>query len=325
MFLGGSPGGQVDLVTIDGPLDKLQKYDLLVLPGWNTMTDENYQKLIAYVQNGGHLVLAATQCTNHITRDFLLQKKDFDFYHQGDLTGLCGIRVNSLAGPLGTITWSSGKSCTAKDLPGLSVDLVPGTTVLARSQSGSPVMVENTIGNGRVWTLVAGEYWGAPALDGFRAQLGDTLVAMHKGDLFVTGDCRDVDYHVYDLPDHTRRVVFLNTDWTRSGNEKKLTLHLAGKDIPLTVREGNLVDLLIAGNLSLMSEMPGSGARFVNQSGDLVTLSLSGTGHREFVLYGANKPEMESVDSDISLDNNIIKIDFGTQWEERIVQLRLGD
>jgi len=39
-FFGGSPHGKVDLISLDSTLEELLKYQLLVLPGWNTMTDE---------------------------------------------------------------------------------------------------------------------------------------------------------------------------------------------------------------------------------------------------------------------------------------------
>ncbi len=76
-FFGGSPYGQVDLVPGESPPEKLSKYRLLVLPGWNSMSEEMYERLIRYVHDGGHLVLSAAQCTRHVTRDFLLDKDGF--------------------------------------------------------------------------------------------------------------------------------------------------------------------------------------------------------------------------------------------------------
>jgi hypothetical protein len=325
MFLTGSPNGQVDLVTIDGDAEKLQKYSLLVLPGWNTMTEENYRKLIDYAKRGGHLVLAATQCTNHVTREFLSAKRDFNFFNGGDLSELCGVRVDSVAESMKSIRWKDGNSCAAEGLPGLAAELMPGATVLAESESGRPVLVENAIGQGRVWTLVAGEFWGAAALDGFRAQLGDTLSNMHMGNFYMTGETRDVDFHVYDLPEGLKRVVLLNTDWTEPGNLKSGILHGSGREIPFSVKEGALTTILIDSLLSVTYQVPGAGARFLKPLNGFETLSLSGAGKQLFVLNSDKMLKLsEFNDPSVILDGNRLTVNFGLHWEEKIVRLRLN-
>ena len=324
MFFSASPNGQTDLVTIDGDLEKLKKYELLILPGWNSMTEENYQKLMEYVKSGGHLVLSAAQCTNHITRDFLSAKKDFNFFNQGDLSGLCGIRIDSLSSPVMKILWKNGRTCPAEGLPGLAVQVNPDAVVLAESETGMPVLVEYTIGTGRVWTLLAGEYWGAAALDNFRAQLGDTLTRMHRGDIYISRDINDIDYHVYELPGGIRRVVLLNTDWTKAGNTKDLILHHPGNEIRMIVKEGELANVLIAEKMAVTYTVPGAGTRFINSGDDQITLSLSGTGTQSFCLYSGKLMKISDLDTkSVRFVNNVLTVDFGQHWEERIVQLRL--
>ena len=325
MFFTGSPAGQVDLVTIDGDLSKLRKYDLLVLPGWNTMTDENYQKLIAYVRQGGHLVLAATQCTKHITRDFLTEKKDFNFYREGDLTALTGLKVGNVTPPMKSITWNDGRTCSAEGLPGLAAEVSPGTTVIARNESGAPVLVEKAIGKGRVWTLVAGEYWGAAALDEFRKQLGETLQSLHRGDLWISGDTRDVDYHVYELPGGEIRVTFLNTDWTKDGNTKNIVLHAQGREIPLSIPEGFLTNVLFDRKLAVTAAIPGAGVRFSPSPDNRHTLAVGGTGKQKFMLFSDQAARLaDSNDPAISLKENTLTVDFGDRWNEKVVRLDIS-
>lgn len=50
------PYGTYDVVPIESPLSVLEKYDMLVFVGWNTMTEDIYERLKKYVQGGGHLV-----------------------------------------------------------------------------------------------------------------------------------------------------------------------------------------------------------------------------------------------------------------------------
>jgi hypothetical protein len=322
MFFSASPNGQTDLVTIDGDLEKLQKYELLILPGWNTMTTENYQKLIGFVNNGGHLVIAATQCTNHITRDFLISKQDFNFFNDGDLTALCGIKVGQVTDPIQSVRWKDGKTCNAKGLPGLTSEVMPGASVLAESESGTPVLVENQIGLGRVWTLVAGEFWGAPALDDFCKQLGDTLISLHKGEIYITGDTKDVDYHVYELANGIKRIAFLNTDWTKAQNVKALVFHAPGIEIPVKCTEGVLTNLLLAENFAINFSIPGAGVKIISLDQNHVNLSLSGTGRQNFILTSDKSIRVSDIDGTTQFKDQILTIDFGVRWSEKIVQIR---
>lgn len=50
--------GTYDLVPIEASVDVLSRYENLVFLGWNTMTDENMDKLTEYVRRGGKLLLS---------------------------------------------------------------------------------------------------------------------------------------------------------------------------------------------------------------------------------------------------------------------------
>lgn len=61
--------GLYDIVPIEADVDKLCGYDYLIFLGWNTMTEENMDKLTVYVQRGGHLVMSAAHLNTQIKRD----------------------------------------------------------------------------------------------------------------------------------------------------------------------------------------------------------------------------------------------------------------
>lgn len=50
----------VDMI-LEYQLDTMQKYDIVVIPQWKYISDENKQKLISYANNGGHLVVIGPQ------------------------------------------------------------------------------------------------------------------------------------------------------------------------------------------------------------------------------------------------------------------------
>ena len=50
-------------------MEKLKQYDYLIFLGWNTMTEEIMDKLTAYVENGGHLVMSAAHLNTQTKRN----------------------------------------------------------------------------------------------------------------------------------------------------------------------------------------------------------------------------------------------------------------
>ena len=59
--------GMYDIVPIEADVDKLCRYDYLIFVGWNSMTDENMDKLTEYVQRGGKLLMSAAHL-NYTTK-----------------------------------------------------------------------------------------------------------------------------------------------------------------------------------------------------------------------------------------------------------------
>lgn len=51
--------GQYDVLPVESDVAVMKNYDLLIFAGWNTMTEEIYEKLKEYVSGGGHLILSA--------------------------------------------------------------------------------------------------------------------------------------------------------------------------------------------------------------------------------------------------------------------------
>ncbi|MHB0936380.1 MAG: hypothetical protein ACYDCO_12790 [Armatimonadota bacterium] len=87
-FSGQPPLGEFDMVPAEAPLDVLQSYTWLVFLGWNTMTEELYEKLKAYVTAGGKLLMSLPQLGAQLLRDAPL-----DLLHAGDFRDLFGVRV----------------------------------------------------------------------------------------------------------------------------------------------------------------------------------------------------------------------------------------
>jgi hypothetical protein len=318
-FFTGTPHGQVDLVPISADARKLGAYELLVLPGWNTMTEEIHRNLLTYVEEGGHLVLCAAQCTEHITRDFLIEKRDFRFFRNGDLRELAGVRLGVPEGSINAICLPDEKISACPGLPGLQTELC-GAEALATDQSGHPVLIENKVGAGRVWMLTAGEYWGHPALDEFRRKLGEILVSAHPQKLYLSGNSKDVDFHCFQTGD-TQRVVLLNTDWTSAGNSKSVLLHTPAAEIPLKVREGHLTQVLLQNDIAVIFETLPVIVDELRCGQNGATFRVGGAGVADVRICTPRKLKSVCVDGQEHAHCvGTITLDFGVTWMTRQVE-----
>ena len=61
--------GTFDIVPIEASLEKLLRYDRLIFLGWNSMTDENMDKLTEYVRRGGRLLMSAAHLNRNTVRN----------------------------------------------------------------------------------------------------------------------------------------------------------------------------------------------------------------------------------------------------------------
>jgi len=81
--------GTYDVVPIEADVDALSKYEYLVMLGWNTMTDENMDKLTEYVRRGGKLLLSGAHLNYSIERE-----GEFIPPSNKKLEALCGCLYN---------------------------------------------------------------------------------------------------------------------------------------------------------------------------------------------------------------------------------------
>ena len=64
----GPAYGIYDVVPIESDVSLLKKYEYLMFLGWNSMTEEIYEKLKEYVACGGKLLLSAAHLPSRSCR-----------------------------------------------------------------------------------------------------------------------------------------------------------------------------------------------------------------------------------------------------------------
>ncbi|MBQ6067551.1 MAG: beta-galactosidase trimerization domain-containing protein [Clostridia bacterium] len=320
LFFTGSPNGQVDLVPITAPAETLLQYPVLILPGWNTMTREIYDNLCEYADRGGHLILCAAQCTEHVTRDFLKGKEDFAFIHNGDLTELAGVQVCASDTLTDAVCFDDE---TVSVNPGVRVlkTVLRGATVLAADRVGNPVVVEKRHTKGRVWLLCAGEYWGAEAFNLLRPYLCRRIVRENPQPIRLTGDTNDVDFYVFTQED-TQRIVLLNTDWTSDRNRKYVCVNTSGLRMETAVTEGRAKHILVKDRFALSFEVPSAIIGDFTVDGDRLSFTVSGAGTVPVEVF--TDPCVRMIRSSAGeRQGNTIRIDMGSTWSEREIVIFL--
>ena len=218
-FYGNPPYGQYDMVPIEAPLSVLNSYSCLFFLGWNTMTEEIYEKLKAYVAAGGHLVMSVPHLSIETDRG-----KDLRLYNNGDFRDLFGVVVK---GP-GRAEVAGIKTFNHSSIPSYKMpfwrirtdprfigDLHMAKTEVhgARIISGwsdfyyedeekllqNPVLTEFNLGKGAAFLINS---WAYPGDRGWSAYVKDLMRIVscgEQGDIRIIASDR-VRYAAYDGP-----------------------------------------------------------------------------------------------------------------------------
>ncbi|MBQ2742934.1 MAG: hypothetical protein IJN97_01105 [Oscillospiraceae bacterium] len=260
--------GAYDVVPIESDVDVLSRYEYLMFLGWNTMTEEIYEKLKEYVKHGGKLLLSAAHLNTNTKRDgkFIpLRDGKLSEFLGCDITG--SVRRDSGVKFLNNTMLSdvhypaaATREATDKHVDQLlcsgytdfaTLDITSATPVAYSNNTyqllddDTPLLVENKYGDGVVSFVTAIQYPGAPEVRNLYSYIMKAqMTASHRGcDVHViAGD--KIEFTVYDAGDGKKKLYLLNTDYTlpntviikTAKEEKTITLaSLERKEITVNV------------------------------------------------------------------------------------------
>jgi hypothetical protein len=259
MDLSAAPGyGLYDVIPAESSPEVLAKYSHVIFVGWNSMTDEIYENLTAYVKGGGHLVMSAAHLNTNLRRDgAYLPVRD------GDWSELFGcVRT-------GSFRLNSGVKFTRDGLyPGMRYPIIPngqcdpilgaGFCDYARIAPGNctqiagfhddfftptdpltPALVENRVGDGVATLLLSQEYPGANAAwPLYRAVVRETVTVSHRECPIQVTAPDKVRFSVYE-GDETM-LCLLNTDFT---NPVTAAVRYKNRTLTVNLRPTELVNV----------------------------------------------------------------------------------
>lgn len=240
--------GTYDIVPVEADIETLSKYKYLIFLGWNSMTDETMDKLIAYVENGGRLLMSAAHlnCETKRGGDYILPdskklrklfgaeftgktyKSNFGVkftYRALDESAVYPGTKNFIVDPL----YSAGGVEYAEIVPcGCSVTSRLADTFL-NVERNLPVVIENRLGRGVATLAASVNYPGHPAfLPLYRALMREVItMSARECEIKVLGSDR-LRWSVYE----GGKIYLLNTDYDmpitvkviRSGKEENISL-----------------------------------------------------------------------------------------------------
>ena len=180
----GAPDGTFDVLPASASVQAMSRYEALIFVGWNTMTDELYQKLVAYVKNGGKLLITAAHLNTNpvrggapiypnggnvsellgckLTGEVTYTGLGHRFVSESAIPGMCyPFPKLKPADPI----YSCGNVHYAEsEMAGGTVCAMLSDSFLHNDTPMTPTVIEHTLGKGHVVFLSATDYAGNDAV-----------------------------------------------------------------------------------------------------------------------------------------------------------------
>lgn len=258
-FFSGTPYGDFDCLPVEADSKYFSDYKLVLNLGWNTFIVEDYEKLKNYVYDGGTLLTGIPQFSKHIKREFLKDMIDLNLFNDGDLSELCGIKVNGKGQEYcGQWECENRELITESDLSAIPSDdenedgkaylaeiTLNGAEIIAYDkESKKPLLVRNKFGKGYVYTFTIWAYPGHQLFQKFTATWVENLSKQTFDDNYIIDDSKEVFWTVRKENNKTS-IFMLNTDWTKKDNVKtvKVISHYGERLVDIKERTLVKVDI----------------------------------------------------------------------------------
>ncbi len=227
--------GMYDVIPCEASGECMCRYDYLIFLGWNSMTDEIYDKLLYYVTNGGKLLITAAHLNYNTGRDNKLILPDnkkleklFGCRYNGDVVSSCGgvkFEYESQSGLM--YPGAKDKTCDPIYSSGcvsyLDCEVTTGAKMGAVSETFLneneilPSVIENRVGKGCTILVTSTNYPGNPSLYPlYRAIVREIITqSQRECEIKITSNGA-IRYSVYE----GNKIYLLNTDYDFPVNVK---------------------------------------------------------------------------------------------------------
>lgn len=259
MFFAGTPYGDFDCLPVEADKSYFGSYKLIANIGWHTANDEDTDKLVSFVENGGTLLTGIPEFSTHLGREFLKDMDDLALVNGGDLSAVCGIRVKG-RGEAYSGQWNCAdrekyeepslsqlpSDCVMEDGCAYLADIeLCGAEVVAWDAfTAKPMLVRYRLGKGYVYTLTLWAYPGHQLFMPFSAAILARLAKEAMPEIHVEDPSGEVFWTRW-VDQDTTILMLLNTDWTAKGNCKPVTVHYGYSPLHMDIKEREAVVITI--------------------------------------------------------------------------------
>lgn len=197
----GTPYGQPDFIPVETGERVWNDYRFMAFLAYNRCTAEDAEKLLAYVQNGGKLLLS---------RAHLTVTSDMEQIRNGDLKfAPCALSFANDEARFEADT-VNGKPVT------VCANAKEPDEILSYTDGGAPLLCRYRVGDGEILLYNVREY---PAADAIREAYANTLCTLIRETVaqeavWAETD-ENVEFAVYDQANGEKHVYLLAVDWYR--------------------------------------------------------------------------------------------------------------
>lgn len=274
-FFSGTPFGDFDQMPIEAPSRDWASHRLAILFGWNTLLEEDVERMRNYVENGGCLLTSLSSFCTSTSREILNDTSTMPLWHNGDLADILGIRVKGncteFSGSYRFLTTGFAHQPSLSRIPSASPDedgICPlpelefcgAEPVAVDAQTKRVMAIRFKLGKGYVWCLTAMAFAGHEKLSDFSSALLYGLASQHQTNVRIENESNEVFWSWQPVAGSNGHLLALNTDWTTPGNQKHARVITPKTVFDIAITERQLKQLTVLENVVLeyMDDVPPS-------------------------------------------------------------------
>lgn len=222
----GTPLGNIDVIPAEG--DSFNKYRAIAYVGYNCMEQEDSNKILKYVSDGGKVLLTRA----HMTDTTLYENiRNYELnYSENDI-----------------IMTDGAPEFIKSSYNGINIDICINAKepdeVIERTDDGHPLLSKYKYGNGEIILVNANVYPAHPAIyDIYAAELQNIMKSLtdEENVWAYTGD--DTQFCVYNQEDNSRHIYFIAVDWYNNPEiERTAYLRIGDNKYPVNMQFGVMI------------------------------------------------------------------------------------
>jgi len=237
-----TPFGNIDVTPIED--DLLSRYRLISFAGYNRAVESDMDKLRAYVENGGKLIIGLPHLSRTADyRDVLEYRLEFS--------------DNAILSVVGGVPSFIPDTYHGKIIR-VSTAVKGYDRVLEHTDTGKPLAVSVKHGEGEIILINALEYPGEDSVSDLYADIvraASEDITFREESWIETGEDSDIEFSAYDTADGTRYFYLIATDVHRDTDKMRRAWLRIGEDrYAVSLPFGVLVKIAVKDGVAVWSD-----------------------------------------------------------------------